>query len=184
MQVSRLRFLDATRGVALIAAILSHFGTVTLRLPGDNDARVALIRLGMLASPTFILVSGMLLGFMSATLSGAAFQRRQVMLVDRGIFLLLVAHPLICAALLRVEGTFRWSLSTDAIGVCFIAGALAIRRCSARQRLEVAIVGFLLSWGLALAWLPQSAWGHAVKEEVVGDLHLTFFPHGSFPIVP
>jgi hypothetical protein len=184
MQVSRLRFLDATRGVALVAALLSHLGGVLLRLPADDGARIALGRLGMVASPTFVLISGMLMGFMAATLSAADFRRRRTTFVDRGLFLLLVAHPLICAALAKAEGTFQWSLSTDAIGVCFIAGALLIEHSTARQRLELALLGFLLSWGIALGWMPHGSMQHAIKEAIFGDLHPTAFPYGTFPIIP
>jgi uncharacterized membrane protein len=70
--------------------------------PEQQGWRVSLERIGMLATPSFVILSGMVLGVQYHT-AGAAFARMQARFIDRGLFLLLVGHIVISLALLRVD---------------------------------------------------------------------------------
>src|SRR5687767_2506611 len=60
----RLRGIDAARGAAMAFVCLSHFGLEYFRPFGGATAQVTMYRIGMVASPTFMLISGMMLGLL------------------------------------------------------------------------------------------------------------------------
>src|SRR5690349_11865272 len=86
---TRLRFLDAARGTAMLFVLLSHFGAVFFRSSARSLWAVAFTRVGMIASPAFILISGVLLGVLYKA-SGPRFRSFRIKAIDRGLLLLLV----------------------------------------------------------------------------------------------
>src|SRR4051794_1183091 len=88
----RLRFLDAARGTVMLFVFVSHFA-VAYFSPQDRRGWI-LVDLGLIASPTFMLISGALIALLYHT-QPREFQRLRIKLMDRGAFLLVVAHPLI-----------------------------------------------------------------------------------------
>jgi uncharacterized membrane protein len=83
----RLQFLDAARASAMLFVLLDHFGQ-TFFVDGDSSVARWMAEVGMVATPTFVAISGILVGFLHRS-RGADFQRMRVKLVDRGLFLLL-----------------------------------------------------------------------------------------------
>jgi uncharacterized membrane protein len=60
--IARLRFLDASRGATMFFVFLSHFAWLYFTGPEQQGWRTSLIRIGMIATPTFVILSGMVLG--------------------------------------------------------------------------------------------------------------------------
>jgi peptidoglycan/LPS O-acetylase OafA/YrhL len=68
LEQGREEFLDAARGAAMLFVLLSHFGTAYFsRGEADRFWEAVLIRVGMIASPTFTIVSGLVLGYLLST---------------------------------------------------------------------------------------------------------------------
>src|SRR5688500_6240422 len=111
----RLRFLDAARGVTMFFVFLSHFALLYFSAPEQQVWRNGMIRVGMIATPTFLILSGMVLGVQYHAARGA-FARIQARFIDRGLFLLVVGHAAIFLALVRVEHWVFVLYSTDVIG--------------------------------------------------------------------
>ena len=69
----RVQFLDAARGSAMFFVLLSHFGFAFF--PNQSDPLPTAMRfIGMVASPTFMVLSGLILGFLYRTSPGS-FER-------------------------------------------------------------------------------------------------------------
>ena len=73
--------------------VLSHFASMYFVEPELAGWCWALVRVGMIATPTFVILSGMLLGVHH--LAGPRFSRIQTRLIDRGLFLVLASHALV-----------------------------------------------------------------------------------------
>ena len=166
----------------MFLVLLAHFGVLFFRLPEHNSWRIALIHIGMVATPTFVILSGLLLGVLYQS-NRSAFGGIQAKLIDRGLFLVLVGHVVICVALMSGEQTFTWSLSTDAIGAAVIVGAILIPRTSGRRRLALSLAGYAAGWVAVYWWVPGSRHSEAVKELTFGSLAPVVFTAGSFPLV-
>jgi hypothetical protein len=178
----RLGFLDAARGVTMFFVFLSHFAGMYFTEPEQQGWRVSLERIGMLATPSFVILSGMVLGVQYHT-AGAAFARMQARFIDRGLFLLLVGHIAISLALLRVDYSALALYSTDIIGIAMILGVLLVPKLSARSRLCLGAAIYVASWLAVYFWHPVAA-GETVKELLFGTLRPTALPAHSRPIMP
>src|SRR6476469_629014 len=86
----RLQFIDATRGAAMFLVFVAHFADTFFIRPGDFTA-VLMRSIGLISSPTFALVNGLLIGFLYRT-RPADFAAFRIKLLDRGLFLLTVGH--------------------------------------------------------------------------------------------
>ena len=165
--------------------LLTHFGRVYFRLPEHEAWRSALVRIGMIATPSFVILSGVVLGVLYHE-SRSGFDRIQARIVDRGLFLLLVGHLVIGASLQSVEPTPVLSHSTDALGAAMILGAFVVPRLDGPSRLVLSAVVYVASWVVIYSWHPASggSYGEVAEELVFGSLQPVTFPAGSFPIVP
>ena len=178
----RSQFIDATRGLAMLLVFVSHFaitylGVLTDRRPGQIAAVLA-----RPATPTFVLLSGLLIGFLSVVRPDA-FPNLIVKLVDRGLFLLGPAHVIIALAHVVMFGHARFIFITDAIGVSILIGPWMVSRFSPGGR---ALLGFALvavTWRFHLTWNPSTAAGRWIHAAFVGD---DPFKYGwlTFPFLP
>jgi uncharacterized membrane protein len=173
-----LRFLDAARGMTMFFVLLSHFASMYFAGPEMAGWRWALVRLGMIATPTFVILSGILLGVHYNT-AGARFNRIQTKLVDRGLFLVLVSHVVIALP--------QWNrglmlYSTDGLGVAMIFGALLLPEMRSHSRLALGACAYVGSWLAIYFWQPTS--GTIVKEAMFGNLVPIALSSGTFPLVP
>ena len=81
----------------MLFVLLSHFSSAYFKGQPDRFWPALLYRIGMIASPTFTIVSGMLLGYLFST-TGSRFADIRTKLIDRSLFLLTVGHVLIAGA--------------------------------------------------------------------------------------
>ena len=157
----------------MFGVLISHFGLV---LDRDQTAIADVLYLiGKFASPTFMLVSGIMLGFLLAHARNDT-ARLKVHLLDRALFLLVIGHPLIAVALyhrgLPLSQQWIHSFMTDTIALCIIFGILVTPRLSKHQRLLGALALYALSWVAVIAWLPHDLGARIVKEFVVGTIEV------------
>ena len=95
---SRLPALDVARGLAMVLVCLSHFVWSATQTVGDTRTFDLLTKLSMIATPTFLLVSGITLGYLHG-LRGDGYRRLATKLPERGLLLLSVVHLLMLPAL-------------------------------------------------------------------------------------
>jgi uncharacterized membrane protein len=178
----RSQFIDASRGLAMLLVFLSHFAITYLGVLTDpRPGRIASL-LARPATPTFVLLSGLLIGFLSVERPDS-FPTLIVKLVDRGLFLLIPAHAIIALAHLVMFGHARFIFITDAIGVSIMIGPWMVARFSSGSR---ALLGFALvavTWRFHLTWNPSTAAGRWIHAALVGD---DPFKYGwlTFPFLP
>jgi uncharacterized membrane protein len=169
----RILTLDAARGTAMLLACLAHFAWwMEVAYPSLS---LKLATIGLVATPTFMVLSGSMIG-LKAGRAGLVGTKMRLDLIDRGIFLIIVAHLLIAVAEVHRSGTILQRLeqfnSVDEIGIgCILFGAfhgLALK--SMRVLLAFAFGLACLGWALALAWHPLLPTGEVVEELLVGQL--------------
>ena len=182
----RFGAIDAVRGTAMLFVFLSHFTAGYLWQAGATGLASNLTAISMIASPTFVLVSGLVVGFMAAT-EEKRFLSLRIKLIDRGLFVLVIGHIVLAftqtPSLPDFPRTLRSSFITDAIGVSVIIGPWLITSLSARLRSALAVSLYVLSWVAVFNWQPVSANLIAFKQYGFG-LPLTQSKLLVFPIVP
>lgn len=184
----RLRAVDAARGLAMLLVFLAHFVDAYLRpLGGEAEAlRQKLHMVTRLASPSFMLISGLMLGLLYARRRGD-FGGLRSRLQRRGLFLLTAGHLLIVPTYLSwVEEAghlVRILFVTDTIGVALLVGPLLVTRLGPRARAALGVALFAGSWALSLGlhstlpaaqFLEEVLFGHAVQSVLFSN----------FPLVP
>src|SRR5438270_798218 len=94
---SRVQYLDAIRGAAMLLVLVAHFGIFYFGTAGAYaSARLCKV-IGWPATPTFIILSGLTLGMLYRE-RGAQFPSLRLKLIDRALFLLVPGHLLILLA--------------------------------------------------------------------------------------
>ena len=167
----RLEAFDAARGMAMLLVCLSHFTAVYFRREYETLGNLIPVKVAMLASPTFLAISGMMMGLLSVVYR-RSFPALRVKLVDRALFVLTVGHVLIALARVAFERdtmtALRMTFVTDTVGVCVLVGALLITSTSSATRVMLGVGSFALSWALIVAWHPASTASAVAKEILVG----------------
>ncbi len=169
----RILTLDAARGAAMLIACLAHFAWWMEEAYPSLSLMLAMI--GMVATPAFMVLSGSMIG-LKAGRAGVVGRKMRLDLIDRGIFLIVVAHLLIAVAEVHRGGTLLQRLvqfnSVDEIGLgCILFGAfhgLALK--PVRMLLALAFSLICLGWALALVWHPLMPTAKVVEELLVGQL--------------
>lgn len=169
----RILTLDAARGTAMLLACLAHFAWWMEAAYPSLALKLATI--GLVATPAFMVLSGSMIGLKAgrARLVGT---KMRLDLIDRGIFLIIVAHVLIAVAEVHRGGTILQRLeqfnSVDEIGVgCILFGVfngLALKPMRVLLTLVFSLT--CLGWALALAWHPLMPTAMVVEELLVGQL--------------
>jgi hypothetical protein len=143
----------------------------------------------MIASPTFMIVSGMMLGLLYRIHRGN-FRAIQVKLIDKGLFLLTVGHLLILVATIPLAGglhaALRIGFITDVIGVSVVVGSLLIPRVSSAGRIGLGAGAYALGWAMILFWHPHALGWSLLRTALAGELS-PFDPHVYaylFPLLP
>src|SRR5688500_19223007 len=85
--IGRVRAIDAARGVAMVFVCLSHFGLEYFRRLDEPSIAKALYVVGMIGSPSFMLISGLMLGVLYET-KRTRFNQHRLLLADRALFML------------------------------------------------------------------------------------------------
>jgi len=182
----RLHAIDAARGTAMFFVCLSHFGLVSCGKT-QIETKAIFERIGMVASPTFMLISGLMLGFLYQTCKSNREQLRHK-LFDKGLFLLTIGHALMVGSYIYYWGSLsdalRHEFITDTIGVFIIIGPLLIPTLPIRSRLVLSFALCSLSWLIMWVWHPRLVPLEIMKEVVFGMIGGHPWLHYSFPLVP
>ena len=184
----RFGSIDAVRGTAMLFVCIAHFTAIYLWRTGARELASYLGTVGMIASPTFVIVSGMMVGFFAATNPGA-FRDLRLKLLDRGVFILVVGHLLLAITVTRTSSglaqAYRTSFITDAIAVSVIVAPWLMTALEATPRIAVAASVFLLNWLVVVQWHPAAIGLVTLKRYFVGT------PSGPdsletliFPVIP
>jgi uncharacterized membrane protein len=188
----RVQALDAARGIAMLLVCVAHFNTAYFeRLPGREFEAEVLRDITLIASPTFITISGLLLGFLARTRPWGAAALR-IKLMDRGLFMLTIGHVLIALAHAPLAGgigpAFEWSFITDVIAVGVMIGPVLVDRVPPGRRLALAGGLYAFTWVVVATWRPESAGMQRAKEYLVGPSHfidgIPRLVFDGFPLIP
>lgn len=158
--------------MAIVLVMLSHFAQRFATEAGRDGQLGWAVVVGMVASPTFILLSGAVYGTLSQSRNMDAGRLRNL-LVDRGLFLLIVAHPLLGASnLLRgTAGAWHHLYITDTLAPALIFGPALARRTRPRTRVAIGFVLVLASWiVLSIPTPPVQTLGVILREAFVGTV--------------
>jgi hypothetical protein len=182
----RLEAFDAVRGLAMIMVWLSHFmGVYFANAPFGWSAYVGTATL--VASPTFMALSGIMLGMLTTRGDQRARDLR-LKLADRALFLLLGGHVVLVLATASwpLTNPARWlgpAFITDTIGVSILASLWLVPRIDAPVRIALGIAAFTVSWLLVVGWHPVAVTDIRLKEILFGSLAYRFFAF-SWAVVP
>ena len=173
----------------MLFVCLAHFTNSYHFLLGKDDAGTWLVTIGMLASPTFVTVSGTVAGFLWTTRRNffAHLQRR---LLDRGVFLLSIGHIILALSgfftNFGIVNALKRGYITDAIAIAVIIGPWLVTRLSVKSRLLVAATLFVVNWLAILFWAPHLGPAVFFKHYFVGIINPDEFgiSFSAFPAIP
>jgi uncharacterized membrane protein len=152
----RLLPIDAVRGIAMFFIGVSH---ISFYLINDSGALATDLRaVGYIATPNFLLMSGLACGYQ---LAAAPTNATALRILDRGLFAFLVGHLLVTGSLVYMvpPGTaFEHVVITDSIGVLLCLAPL-LKHAAAQRLLWVGAAVYLAATTLALSWHPMSQGG-------------------------
>jgi uncharacterized membrane protein len=187
VRVARLQVLDCTRGVAMVFVCLSHFAWSAEQTLGHTKLFDALMTISMVASPTFLLVSGITLGYAHRQ-SPAAFTHFKAKLRERGVLLLTVAHWLMVPSFFYMAPSTHQALRvlpiTDTIGVCLLIGPPLVERFTRRSRLLIGAGVLLATWLIILTSAAHPGSALRVIEGALFGVERDPWWFYSFPVVP
>jgi len=171
----------------MLFVCLAHFADSYQFTSGADTSGGYLVIMGMLASPTFVTVSGLVAGFLAVT-RAKTFDALCYKLFDRGLFLLVVGHTILAASGLAIGRGFIPAMKigyiTDAIGFAVMLGPWLVGRLSMRTRLAIAAGTFTLSWVGVLAWTPVGSFASVAKSYLIGTPNAADWSSGNFPLIP
>jgi hypothetical protein len=174
----RILPVDATRGALMLFSCLAHFAWwLHATYPGLSGT---LSGVGMIATPTFLLVSGAMVGLLCATPARAGRDLRS-QLFNRGLFLLTVGHFLISLSEAHSNGGLWKTLTgvsvVDEIGLSTLIAAFLVQRLAdpavCRRIASFAAMSLLVAWAANLLWDPSSWLGVALKNILIGGNAVT-----------
>lgn len=164
--------IDAARGLAMLFSCLSHYSYwIEQTLPTQSWL---LRNVGHVATPTFLLLSGMMAGLLCGGRK-AGTRAVRVQLIDRGIFLATVGHLFIAFSEAHARGLahslFGASI-VDEIGLALILVGLsapALATLDMRRYAGIgAVIAFCATWVVALEWTPEGRGALEVKQALFG----------------
>lgn len=190
---ARLTGFDAARGTAMLLVCVSHFLDMYFlaeRLPPAERPQIGelvgyVVLACRMATPTFFLVSGLVLGYLYRT-KGSQFGALRLHLLDKALFLATIGHVLI-AIFTAARSGLSLSISegyvTDTLAVCVIGSLLLLPRTAATTRLWLGLALYLVSWTGWYFWHPDAPPLNTLKCIFLGPQEdgTTIF---YFPLLP
>ena len=179
--------LDATRGIAMLLVCTAHFIDVYYGAgPRDNWLLNDLSVVSRIATPSFVLVSGILLGYLSKS-THQAWANLRVHLLDRAIFLITVGHVLMAASF-TIREDLVTALSrgyvTDTLGWCVLVGLLVIHYAKTPTvRFWLGLLMYVIGWASWNEWHPDHPVLVTIRGIVLGPEENTV-PIFWFPLLP
>lgn len=163
--------------MAMVFVCISHS---SWPLPaGHALVEAGLERVGMIATPMFLLISGTMLGLFYARSHGDV-RRFYPKYLDRALFLLLIVHPLLALSatplLVNWNDGFRSVYITDVLAVCMVVGPALWRFLSARQIFIVAAGSLAAAYLLLHFWHPSAGALVLLRDFLVGRAGLSQSP--------
>ena len=160
----RLIVLDVARAIGMFLVCTNHFVNVYYSpypsLSADPNPPFVMIvnAICRVASPLFVLTSGLVLGYIS-TARIKDFSRLRLHFLDRAIFLATIGHLLIALAFTPQVGFYNalgFGYMTDTLAFCTIAGLLLVPFMSALStRLWFGVIVYLMGWVGWYLWHPD-----------------------------
>jgi len=177
----RIQFIDSARGIAMMFVLLSHFGFTFFP---DQSARLpTLMRyIGMVASPSFVLINGILVGFLCRVRSYGDYQHLRTVFIDRALFLLTIGHLLLMGSHAPAY-TLRFFCITDTIAICLLVSPFLAEKLSASARVWTGLAVYAVSGVILGTWHPHTPFGSVVEETAIGSLNPVVYRY-YFPILP
>jgi uncharacterized membrane protein len=181
--------IDATRGAAMLLVCLSHFADGYLFPSGARGLGTIVKEICVSATPTFVLLSGMMVGYLHAK-NPAGFSVIRAKLADRGLFLLSICHVLIVLSTSPIfgglAGSSRVFFVTDMLGVALIAIPPLVERWSRRRRALTGVLIFGASSLISTVWHPHSTAMTVLTEILLGQRAAdgTRVLLYTFPLIP
>lgn len=170
----------------MVLVCVSHFAGVYLIAAGAPRPAVWLATIGMMATPTFIVVSGLLIGYLSDAYRFHLDSYR-TKLRDRGLFLLIIGHLWLALTDSLHAGGVTMGLKrgyiTDVIGVALLVMVPLARQTPWRMRIKAGLGLALLSSLAALAWHPAGKWMGTLEETLIGSSVEPLRGY-AFPLLP
>ena len=164
----------------MLFVCVSHFAYAYLLQVGAPSASL-LMSVTMIASPAFMLISGITLGFLYEARARNRDALR-VKLLDRAAFILLIVHPLLALAELTRRGSIATSLKTgyitDTVAVAMILGPIVIATTRHRTRLIIGAACVATTWLLLPFGEPDSILLRGFVRTLIGSMtpEVTQFP--------
>src|SRR5438105_842062 len=175
----------------MLFVCLSHFAANYLALPTSASISPAVRASGqiativaMTASPSFVTVSGIVIGYLGR-LAPTAMPELRRKLIDRGLFLLLIGHVIQVPAYAQSDSwsqTMRVSFITDVIAVAIIVGPTLLMRTSSRARLHAGVMVMMVSWVAAAVRSPTGIFSGEAWRYLFGRTSTSTFT--GFPLIP
>lgn len=171
----------------MLLVCLSHFAVIYSGSSGVSFEGVYYFT--MMASPTFMVISGILLGFFHAN-KKSSFELIKQDYINRGIFILTIARLFICSAhILRSHGfleSLKYIYITDAIGANMVLGPILITKVRSVYRIALGFGCMVLAWVIIILWEPHNHYAELFKEAIFGDWEYSYFhiTHYAFPLLP
>lgn len=164
----RIAAVDAARGCAMLLVCVSHIKHHFVE--SAPELYSALLLTTRIATPTFLLLSGFVIGHL---LRGNSKGNVTWSLVDRGLFLVLIVHFLLgvneLGQLTLAQWVFGKVMITDVIGVALCI-AVVIRGASTAALFSAGTALCLLSWVIAMTLEVESE-GMQLLAAVLFHLH-------------
>ena len=175
----------------MLFVCLSHFAANYLALPTSASISPAVRASGqiatvvaMTASPSFVTVSGIVIGYLGR-LAPTAMPELRRKLIDRGLFLLLIGHVIQVPAYAQSDSwsqAMRISFITDVIAVAIIIGPTLLMRTSSRARLHAGVMVMMVSWVAAAVRSPTGVFAGEAWRYLFGRTSAPTFT--GFPLIP
>jgi uncharacterized membrane protein len=181
----RIDLIDVARGAAMLLVFLSHFLEAYFDpFPSHPQAYKPFVRI---STPAFMCVSGLTLAVLFAR-NRDRFGPTRDRLIDRGLFLIIVGHPIFLISYFFMNESWQDALRvvfvTDTIGFAVIVGSLLITRLGPGARLALGLALLALGWTTLAAWnppIPSLAW--RIKDFLVGDWRERFLTYNFPPVL-
>lgn len=191
---SRITSFDAARGTAMLLVCVAHFLEVYYfqnRLHPAEGAKIgalgeSLLFISRLATPTFFLLSGLMVGYLYRTMDHQ-FNALRLRLIDKALFLLTIGHVLISLFTAVQSSGFSHSImlgyATDTLALCVIGSLLLLPRTTTTTRVWLGFTLYLVSWTGWYVWTPDTSALNGLKSIFLGpqnDGTIIFY----FPLLP
>ena len=181
---SRESSIDFARGAAMLCVFFAHFSEEPW-VPTSNGVLLWLHRMGMIASPTFVLVSGLTLAFVLGRTRAEALPHRKLLVLDRALFMLVVVHAiLVCSDVLLAPRNrdFRQFFITDLVALNLMLGVILLPPTSNLIRLTLGACFYVLGWAIHLHWHPVTA-QLALAQEILTGPSTSHALEFGFPVL-